>query len=98
MAVLWRGGADRRKSLPIGYLAIGSPGAPLTVAMIEGLTSGLRQRGYAVGTNLLIESRFAEGKPERLPALAKELLDSKIDVLVTTSYPAARAAKDATTS
>jgi putative tryptophan/tyrosine transport system substrate-binding protein len=82
----------------IGYLAIGSSGAPLTVAMIEGLTSGLRQRGYSVGTNLLIESRFAEGKPERLPGLAKELLDSKIEVLVTTSYPAARAAKDATST
>jgi putative tryptophan/tyrosine transport system substrate-binding protein len=86
------------KTYRIGYLTVGSTGAPVTVATIDGLTRGLRDRGYSVGTNVVIETRFAEGKPERLPALAKELLDSKIDVLVTTSYPAARAAKDATTT
>src|SRR4029077_4231728 len=102
LAIAWlsfgAAGQTAGKVYRIGYLAIGSSGTPLTVAMIEGLTSGLRQRGYSVGTNLLIESRFAEGKPERLPALAKELLDSKIEVLVTTSYPAARAAKAATST
>lgn len=46
--------------------------------------------------NLAIETRSAEGRPERLPALAKELADTGVDVIVTNGYPAARAAKDAT--
>ena len=49
-----------------------------------------------VGSNLVIEARFAEAKPERLPGLVKELIDAKVDVVMAFSYPAARAAKDAT--
>jgi putative ABC transport system substrate-binding protein len=91
-------GQTSGKVYRIGYLTVGSASAPIQVAMIEGLTRGLRQRGYSVGANLSIESRFADGRPDRLPALIKELLDSRVDVIVTTSYPAARAAKDATTT
>lgn len=80
----------------LGFLSIGSPDAPITVATVKELTHGLAQRGYVVGTNLSIESRFANGQPGRLPGLAKELLDAGVQVLVTSSYPAARAARDAT--
>jgi putative tryptophan/tyrosine transport system substrate-binding protein len=86
------------KTYRIGYVTIASSSAPVVVADMEGLTRGLKQRGFAIGSNLVIESRFAEGKPDRLPALVKELLDSRVDALVTASYPAARAAKDATST
>jgi len=80
----------------LGYLTIASPDAPIVVATVKELTHGLAQRGYTPGANVVIESRFANGRPDRLPGLAKELLDSGVEVLVTSSYPAARAAKDAT--
>jgi len=82
----------------LGYLTIASPDAPIVVATVNELTHGLAQRGYVVGANLSIESRFANGRPGRLPGLANELLDTGVEVLVTSSYPAARAAKDATTT
>jgi ABC-type uncharacterized transport system substrate-binding protein len=80
----------------LGSLTIASPDAPIVVATVKELTHGLAQRGYTPGANVVIESRFANGRPDRLPGLAKELLDSGVEVLVTSSYPAARAAKDAT--
>lgn len=82
----------------IGFLTVGSANAPIVVAAVEALTRGLKERGLTVGDNLVIESRFADGRPDRLPGMAKELLDSGVDVLVTASYPAARAAKDATST
>ncbi len=56
----------------------------------------LRELGYVEGENLLIDSRYAEGRPERLPHLAAELVRSKVDVIVTITTPATAAAKDAT--
>ena len=82
----------------LGFLSVGSPDAPIMVATIKELTHGLAQRGYTPGANLVIESRFANGRPDRLPGLAKELVDSGVEVIVTSSYPAAKAAKDATTT
>jgi ABC-type uncharacterized transport system substrate-binding protein len=59
---------------------------------------GLRDLGYVEGRNLVIEYREAEGKPERLPALAAELVALKPDVIVAPTTPAALAAKHATAS
>jgi putative ABC transport system substrate-binding protein len=56
----------------------------------------LNELGYVNGQNLVIEQRFAEGKIDRLPGLARELVQLKVDVLVAASPPAIRAAKDAT--
>jgi putative ABC transport system substrate-binding protein len=58
----------------------------------------LRQLGYVEGQNLVLEGRFARGEAERLPALATELVQLGVDVLVTFSTPAALAAKAATTT
>jgi putative ABC transport system substrate-binding protein len=58
----------------------------------------MRQLGYVEGQNLELEGRFARGQAERLPALAAELVQLGVDVLVTASTPAALAAKDATTT
>jgi putative ABC transport system substrate-binding protein len=80
----------------VGFLvANASPGA---IAARDGLVRDLAQRGFAPDRDLVVELRTSDGKIERLPAVAKELAASGVDAIVTTGYPAARAAKDATTS
>jgi len=58
---------------------------------------GMRRLGYVEGKNLVIEWRSAEGKTERLPGLATELVNLKVDVIVTSASPATSAAQNATT-
>jgi putative ABC transport system substrate-binding protein len=58
----------------------------------------LRSRGYRVGENVIIESRFADGKLEQLPALAADLVNLGVDVIVTGSNPIVVAAMKATTT
>jgi putative ABC transport system substrate-binding protein len=58
----------------------------------------MSQLGYIEGQNLVLESRFAQGQYERLPALAAELVQVGVEVMVTVTTPAAHAAKDATTT
>jgi putative ABC transport system substrate-binding protein len=62
------------------------------------LRRGLRELGWVEGQNITIEPRFAEGQTERLPALAAELVRLRMDVIVTSTTPAALAAKHATTT
>ena len=59
---------------------------------------GLRELGYVEGQNLVLERRSAEGRFERFPEIVAELLRLKVDVIVTASSPAARAAKAATST
>jgi ABC-type uncharacterized transport system substrate-binding protein len=75
----------------IGYLAL-NPTPHLT----EAFRRGLRDLGYVEGRNLVIEYRDAEGKSERLPALAAELVALKVDVILASGTPAALATKQAT--
>ena len=83
----------------IGWLMADSrPSAstvPFQVAEEE-FRQGLRALGYVEGKNLVIEYRYAEGKAERLPDLAAELVHLKVDVLVAGGAPAIRAAQLAT--
>jgi putative ABC transport system substrate-binding protein len=65
---------------------------------IGGLREGLRERGYVEGKNLSFEYRMAEGRSERHPALAAELVALPVDVIVTWGTPAALAAKRATST
>ena len=58
---------------------------------------GLREFGYIDGQNMQIEYRSAEGKLDRLPTLAAELVDLKVDIIVASETPAVQAAKRATT-
>ena len=66
--------------------------------LLESLRQGLRELGYVEGHTIAIEYRSAEGRPERLPALAAELVRLKVDVIVTTGPPAPEAAKEATST
>ncbi|HEX9144213.1 MAG TPA: ABC transporter substrate-binding protein [Candidatus Binatia bacterium] len=87
--------AQQPKNIPrIGILFIGGRNQP----HLEAFKQGLRERGYREGKNLSLEYRFAEGKVDRLPSLAKELLQLKVDVIVVTAELSARAARQATTT
>jgi ABC-type uncharacterized transport system substrate-binding protein len=78
----------------IGYLSTDSPST--IAARIEAFRQGLRELGYVEGKNIVIEWRFAEGKADRLPGLAAELVRLKVDAIVTSGPAATRAAKQAT--
>ena len=65
-------------------------------ARVEAFRQGLHELGYVEGKNIVIEWRSAEGKADRLPALAAELVRLKVDVIVTVGPPATRPAKQAT--
>jgi len=65
---------------------------------IEAFRQGLRELGYVEGKNIVIEWRFGDGKQDRLPALAAELVRLKVDIIVTGGSAATRAAKEATTT
>jgi putative tryptophan/tyrosine transport system substrate-binding protein len=64
----------------------------------EAFRQGLRELGYIEGKNIVVEWRFAEGKLDRLPALAAELVRLKADIIITGGPPATRAAKEATST
>jgi putative ABC transport system substrate-binding protein len=81
----------------IGYLVTGSLES-LEPTRVDALRQGLREHGYVEGQNILIEYRAADGRVERLPALAAELARLKVDVLVAVATPGGRAAQQATTT
>jgi putative ABC transport system substrate-binding protein len=72
--------------------------AAANVANFDAFRRGLRELGYVEGRNVTIEYRSADGRPERFPALAAELVRLPVDVIVTRGTPAALAAKQATTT
>jgi putative tryptophan/tyrosine transport system substrate-binding protein len=90
-------GAQQAAKVPrIGYLANYPPGA--FPELHEAFLQGLRDLGYVEGRNVVIEYRDAEGKFERLPALAAQLLALKVDVIVAPTTAAALAVKQATST
>jgi len=64
--------------------------------LIKALDEGLRELGYVEGRNVVFERRFADGKQERLAALAVELVQSKVDIIVSGSNPVIAAIRQAT--
>ena len=80
----------------VGYLFLGSHSDPLIQRFLEAFSQGLRELGYVDGQNIGIESRWAEGRHDRLPALAADLVRSKVDVIVVGSGAATQAAQQAT--
>ena len=86
----------------LGYLSEGAANAVLPASLgtgLNGLRQGLHDLGWSEGKNLIIQARFAEGKPERLAGLAAELIRLNVDVIVAApNTPTAMAAKKATTT
>jgi ABC-type uncharacterized transport system substrate-binding protein len=78
----------------IGYLTATSLSA--IAARVEAFRQGLRELGYVEGKNIVIEWRYGEGKSDRLPALAAELVRLKVDVIVTSGSETTGHAKEAT--
>jgi len=94
----WGGSAEAQqaKKVPrIGFVAgSGNPSNP--GPLVEKFRQGLRDHGYIEGKNILIEYRYTEGNPDRIPGFVAELLQLKVDVLVSTSVSGIRAARRAT--
>ncbi len=78
----------------LGFLIATSPSAEKS--RLEAFLQGMRELGYVEGKNLVIEWRYAEGKFDRLPDLAGELVRLKVEVIVTTGPTSTGAAKEAT--
>src|SRR5262245_10034131 len=81
--------------IPRTAYLIGSYLSTMT-ARTEAFRQGLRELGYVEGKNIVIEWRSAEGKIDRLPALAAELVRLKVDIIVTNGPTSTRPAKEAT--
>jgi putative tryptophan/tyrosine transport system substrate-binding protein len=97
MSVVWELRAQQKAMPVIGVLDGGSPGpahAPNEVAARQGLS----ETGYVGGQNVVIEIRYAEGRFDRYPTLAADLVGHKVDVIAATDLIAALAAKNATST
>ena len=89
--------AQQPKKVPrIGYLSPVSTSRGS--ASLEAFRQGLRESGYVEGKNIIIEYRWAEGKVDRLPELATELVNLGVDIIVTVGTPPVLAAKRATST
>lgn len=89
-------GQTESRTFRVGLFNQGTPlsdASPFAAAMIR----GLEKRGYAVGRNLILERRGAEGRPELFPRLLEELVASKVDVIYAVGFRTALTAKNGTT-
>jgi putative ABC transport system substrate-binding protein len=82
----------------IGVLMPLAKSDPISQHVLEAFMLGLQKAGWSEGKNFVIELRYSEGKPERLPALAVELVQTNIDILVVWAAQAVDAARKATTT
>src|SRR5262249_17226317 len=88
--------AQQRTTPVVGYLSGGAPSDPFA-SFLAAFRQGLGDTGYVEGQNVAFEYRWAEGHYDRLPALAADLVDRKVDLIAASGGDlAARAAKSAT--
>jgi putative ABC transport system substrate-binding protein len=96
-ALCFQAEAQQPKKVPrIGYLSPASTSG--STASLEAFRQGLRESGYVEGKNIIIEYRWADGKVDRLPELATELVNLGVDIIVTVGTPPVIAAKRATST
>jgi hypothetical protein len=97
LASIYLAEAQQPKKVPrIGYLRQGSLSS--AASEDDAFRQGLRDLGYVEGKNILIEYRYAEGKVDRVPDLATELVRLKLDAIVVGGDRATKAAKEATST
>ena len=89
-----RAEAQQTKVPRLGFL--GTTSSSDISTRVEGFRQGLRELGYIEGQNIAVEYRWAEGKLDRLPSLAAELVSRKVEIIVTHGEAAIRALKQAT--
>ena len=95
LAVSFPAAAQQPKKVPrIGILLPNQPS--VSPQLVKAFHQGLRELGYVEGRNIVIEYRFGEGKSHRYPDLAAELVQLRVDVIVTASTPAIEVVKNAT--
>jgi putative ABC transport system substrate-binding protein len=89
--------AEAQQPANLQQIGIITSGFPESIAhLLEGFKQGLRDNGYADGKNVQLKLQYAEGKAERLPSLAAELVRAKVDVIVAIPNPSIEAARQAT--
>ena len=89
-------GAQGQRALKV--YRIGWLGTSHVEVLWQAFVEGMRERGWIEGKNVTFERLFSEGRNDRLPALAAQLVQNKVDLIVTTGTPPSSAAKDATTT
>src|SRR5262245_5240400 len=97
-AAAWPLAARAQRAAGAGVGVLSAEGANLFGERWRAVHDGLRETGYVEGRNLAIEYRCAEGRNDRLPTLAAELVRRQVTVIVSTSTPAVLAARTATTT
>ncbi len=98
LAICFPAQAQQRLKMPrVGLLRLDTPSSPAARQGLREFRQGLKDLGYTEEKNIALEIRWAEDKPDRLPALAAELVHLKVDVIVTHGPAGIRAAKEATT-
>src|ERR1700730_2229443 len=100
VGVVWPAAARAQRATRVarvGFLTTGSLESQEALGnWFDAFRQGLHEHGYADGQNIVIEVRAADGKVERFPALASELIRLKVDLIVATNSLAARAVQQAT--
>jgi putative ABC transport system substrate-binding protein len=97
LTTVYRAEAQQPKKIPrVEFLAVLPSQAIAT--RVEALRQGLRDLGYVEGGNIAFEWRYADGKVDRVPELATELVRLKVEVIVTGGPAATRPAKEATST
>jgi ABC-type uncharacterized transport system substrate-binding protein len=86
--------AQQAKVPRIGFLVVGSSAS--VSSRVEAFRQGLRERGYVEGKNIVVEYRYGEGKPDRMAEHAADLVQQKVNLIVTAGSQATRPAKEAT--
>ena len=77
---------------------LGAESASTNQHFLDAFLQGLRDHGYVDGQNITLDQRWADGRSERFPELARELVQLKPSVIMAVSTPAARATKEVTTT
>jgi putative tryptophan/tyrosine transport system substrate-binding protein len=97
-AASWPLAVRAQKASTIARIGLLTTGNPRSTPIFQAFEQRLRELGYDEGNNVAFEYRNAEGDPDRLPKLAGELVHLGVNLIVTATNPATRAAKEATTT
>jgi putative ABC transport system substrate-binding protein len=90
-------GAQQPAKVPrIGFLSAATSG--VSSPLLDAFRQGLRELGWVEGRNIVVDYRLTEGRSDRLPDLAAELVQLKVDIIVTEATQGVAAAKNATTT